>query len=42
VLVPEPMRAKAFTAVQRMIDVSFPKEKGYFDPDSPIKEIKVI
>ena len=42
VLVPEPMRSQAFTAVQKMIDVSFPKEKGYFDPKSPIKDIQVI
>ncbi|WP_298918431.1 quinolinate synthase NadA [uncultured Algimonas sp.] len=42
VLVPEPMRAQAYDAVMRMIEVSFPKEKGYFDPDSPIKDIQVI
>ncbi|GLQ22076.1 quinolinate synthase NadA [Algimonas porphyrae] len=42
VLVPEPMRAQAYEAVMRMINVSFPKEKGYFDPDSPIKDIQVI
>ena len=42
VLVPEPMRSQAYDAVQRMIEVSFPKEKGYFDPDSPIKDIRVI
>jgi len=42
VLVPEPMRARAYDAVMRMIEVSFPKEKGYFDPNSPIKDVKVI
>lgn len=42
VLVPEPMRAKAYDAVMNMIKVSFPKEKGYFDPKSPIKDIQVI
>ncbi|MEL6688478.1 MAG: quinolinate synthase NadA [Pseudomonadota bacterium] len=42
VLVPEPMRAQAYDAVMNMINVSFPKEKGYFDPASPIKDIQVI
>ena len=42
VLVPEPMRSQAYTAVQRMIDVSFPKEKGHFDPNSAVKDVQVI
>jgi quinolinate synthase len=42
VLVPEPMRGQAYEAVMKMIEVSFPKEKGYFDPDSPIKDVQVI
>jgi quinolinate synthase len=42
VLVPEPMRAQAYDAVMRMINVKFAKEKGYFDPESPIKNVKVI
>lgn len=42
VLVPEPMRAQAYDAVMRMIEVSFPKEKGYFYPDSPMVDVTVI
>lgn len=42
VLVPEPMRAQAYDAVMRMINVKFDKEKGYFDPNSPFKDVKVI
>jgi len=42
VLVPEPMREKAFDAVMRMINVKFDKEKGYFDPNAPDKNVKVI
>ena len=42
VLVPEPMRAHAYEAVMKMINVSFPKEKGHFDPNSPIKDVRVI
>lgn len=42
VLVPEPMRAQGYDAVMRMINVNFAKEKGYFDPNSPFKDVKVI
>lgn len=42
VLVPEEMRVRAFDAVMRMINVKFDREKGHFDPESPIKNIKVI
>lgn len=42
VLVPEPMREQAYDAVMRMINVKFDKEKGYFDPNSPFKDVKVI
>jgi quinolinate synthase len=42
VLVPEPMREKAFDAVMKMINVKFDKEKGYFDPNAPDKDVRVI
>lgn len=42
VLVPEPMRAQAYDAVMRMINVKFDKEKGHFDPNSPFKDVTVI
>lgn len=42
VLVPELMREKAYDAVMRMINVKFDKEKGYFDPNAPDKDVKVI
>ena len=42
VLVPEAMRKKAFKAVQDMIDVKFDAAKGHFNPELPIKDVKVI
>ena len=40
--VPEDMRKKAALAVQRMIDLPPPAEKGHFDPKAEHKDIKVI
>ncbi len=42
VLVPEEMRAKAYDAVMRMINVSFDPIKGHFDPTLPEEDVKVI
>ena len=42
IFVPEDIRAKAFDAVMRMVQLSFPKEKGYFDPDAPEVDVRVI
>jgi len=42
VIVPEDMRARAFDAVQRMIEVKFDPELGYFDPNLPEEEVQVI
>ena len=42
VLVPEDMQKKALRAVQRMIDLPPPAEKGHFDPAAEHKPIKVI
>jgi len=42
VLVPEDMQIKALRAVQRMIDLPPPAEKGHFDPAAEHKPIKVI
>lgn len=40
--VPEEMQKKALRAVQRMIDLPPPAEKGHFDPKAPQKPVKVI
>ena len=42
VLVPENMRARAFDAVQRMIDVKFDPVLGHFDPNLPEADVQVI
>jgi quinolinate synthase len=42
VFVPEDMRAKAFKAVQDMIDVTYPASLGHFDPALPEKDVQVI
>lgn len=42
VKVPKRMAKKARRAVQRMIDLPPPGEKGHFDPDIPVVEVKVI
>ena len=42
IFVPEDMRARAYKAVMDMINVSYPKEKGHFDPDLPEVDVKVI
>lgn len=42
VLVPEPMRKRAFDAVMRMIEVKFDPVKGHFDPEADPVDVKVI
>lgn len=42
VLVPEPMRKRAFDAVMRMIEVKFDPVKGHFDPEADPVNVKVI
>ena len=42
VFVPEDIRAKAFEAVQKMIEVKFDPAKGHFDPSLPEEDVKVI
>ena len=42
VFVPEDIRARAYQAVQRMIEVRFDPAKGYFDPSLPEEEVRVI
>jgi quinolinate synthase len=42
VLVPEDMRARAYDAVMRMINVTFDPIKGHFDPSLPEENVKVI
>ena len=42
VLVPEPMRKRAFDAVMRMIEVKFDPVKGHFDPKAKPVDVKVI
>jgi len=42
IFVPEDMRVRALRAVQSMIDVKFPAEKGHFDPHAPEVEVQVI
>ncbi len=42
VLVPEDMRKRAYKAVMDMINVSFDKKKGHFDPTLQEVDVKVI